>query len=113
MPCLRMYLKSVGEFLVEEDHGLAIHHSVLRASEREHIHACVSRNLFETRIETHSGIRNASAVNMKQHVVVVSEAGECLQFFLRVDRAHFGGLRDGDHARLHVMFVAKRVQERF
>ena len=76
MPCLRMIFEVAREFLVEEDHGFAVHHSVLRASERKHIHAHVGGDLFQTCVQAHRGVGEASAIDVKQHVVVVSETRE-------------------------------------
>ena len=64
-------------------------------------------------IEAHSQILfgfshplESSAIDVQQHVVVVCEVGKRLQFVARVNGAHFGDLRDLDHARLHVMLDA-------
>ncbi len=98
-----------GELLVEEDHCFAVHHSVLSAAKRKHVNARFGRNLSQRDTETHCGVCKASAVDVQQHAVVVSETGERLQFFLRVDSAHFGSSRDTDHTRLHVVLDADAV----
>ncbi len=101
------------ELRIEEDYCLAVHHAVLRAAERQHINANIRSDLFQTRIQTHRGIRKTRTIDVQQHPMIVSEPGQRLQLLLRVNSAHFSGLRDRDHSRLHVVFDADAVQQRF
>src|SRR5690242_6943130 len=67
-----------GEFLVEEDHCFAVHHSVLSAAERKHVHTYVRGDLLQSRAKTNCCIRETSTVDVQQHAVIMCEAGERL-----------------------------------
>src|SRR5262245_2827368 len=111
-PLLADVFEISGSFLVEEHHRLAIHHAILGAPKRKYIHTQVASYLPQGRIQTYSGVGDARAIHVQQHIVLVRKVGQRFHLIKFVNSSHFCCLRDGDHARLHVMLKTYPVEKR-
>ncbi len=59
--------------------------------------------------ERRGGVGEARAIHVQEHVALVGKAGERLNFFRLVNRAHLGGLSNRDDAGLGVVLVTDAV----
>ena len=75
----------------------------------KHVDAEVARRLAQRLAQRRGGVGDARAVQVQVHVALVRKARQRLDLSRLVDRAHLGGLRNRNHLRLHVMFVADAV----
>ncbi len=66
----------------------------------------IARGLAQAQSQTHRGIGNARSVHVQEHFVLVGKAGQITNLLGLVNRPHFGGLSDGNHARLNMVLVA-------
>ena len=94
---------------IEEHDGFSAQDAVFGAAKREHIHARVAGDGAQGQSEAGGGVGNARPVHVQIHSALVGKMGQGFNFFGPVDRAHLGGLRNGNHSGLHVMLVADAV----
>jgi hypothetical protein len=57
--------------LIEKDHRLAIHHSILGPAKREYVNACVPGYRPEFYFQTCCRIRDARPIHVQEHLVVM------------------------------------------
>jgi hypothetical protein len=95
--------------MIEKDHRFPTHDPIFCPAEREHVDAKVARSLAQSLAETNCGVGDAGAIHVQEHFMFVRELGQRLNFFRLVNRPHFGGLRNRDDTRLHMMLVADAV----
>ena len=101
--------KVAAELLVKKNDGFGPHRPVLGSSEGQNVHSQIARRLPQGESQAGGGVRDAGAVHVQKHAAVVGEAGQGLNLMRLIDRPHFRGLGDRNHARLHMVLISHAV----
>ena len=96
----------VDEFWVEHHDRLGSHRADLGGTERDDVDADVGGELLEAHAEGGGSVRQTSAIEVQQQVVLVGIVGERLDFGRGVKRAELGGVGDRNHTRLRAVNAA-------
>jgi hypothetical protein len=90
---------------IEVHDGLGIHAAVLDDAKRQHVDAGLPAELGRGDFLRDHGIREARAIHVHGHATRVRDVRERADLRGRIHGAALGGLRDGQHARLHAVHV--------
>src|SRR5580658_3705857 len=86
------------ELIPHHDHGLGGHRAVLRAAERQYVHA--DRKIAQFASEVRRGIRQPGAVHEQIEILSSAELAKPLDLIERITGAHLGCLSDLNYPRL-------------
>lgn len=108
LPCLLADEASVRrQRRIEQDHGLAVHGSVLGRFPSEHIHAGVRDHHPQVGPFGHQSVGYAGTVHVQTHPRRVGGVGQRGDLIGAVHRAKFGDLTDRNDRRLGVMLITQ------
>ncbi len=94
-----------GQLVVEEQDRLTHRHAVFGAAEAQHVDAGLPGQFRRRAAEERAGVGKACAVHVQVQAQFLAGGADRLELVGAVHAADFGGLGNGDHARLGVVDV--------
>ena len=97
--------KFLGQFLAKEDNGLTDSHTILSATEAEHVHAHLPCDLLRLHAQRGHGIGKPRTIHVQSEVVPIARLRNPCQISNRINSRQLCGLRDADDARLGIVNI--------